>query len=982
MNELIEKIKGGSYDYGSIPFWSWNDRLDPERLRKQIRDMKALNMKGFFMHARGGLETEYMSDEWYDCIEASIDEAKKLGMEAWAYDENGWPSGFAGGKLLEDPENFAVYIEGDFFEEYPNLADDTLVIYAFDKKGIPTVCNAPVDECKKYLLITMKFDGSYVDTMREDIIDKFIEATHEKYKKRFYEDFGGTMPGFFTDEPQYYRWRTPYSIKMDEWFVEEYGYSVKEALPSLFCDYEGAETYRYDYHKMTNKKFTESFSKRLYDWHEQNGARLTGHFVEESTLYGQMMCCGDIMPQYQYEHIPGIDYLGRRIQSDVAPKQLGSVCAQLGRKKALSEMFGCCGWDVTPRELKSIAELQYVNGINVMCQHLYPYSIRGQRKRDYPAFYSEHSLWKRDQATFNEFFNRLGYTLAMGEEYADTLLIHPMHSAWLYFKRIEMKTSVKDLDDELVRITELLSGNGVAYHFGSEAIMKNIAYVENGKMIVGKCVYKTVIVPPCDTLDRSTVELIERFKAEGGKVLTSHNRIPNRIDGRRENIDVLANCDNIFDPDIFSVIKNDQKIVLDRAEKDTKIRVMTRETELGKIIYVVNLSVNDTEKLRLTVKDCNSLGELDLSSLTVKPLVGRRIEGGVEIEFELEANGSVLFCECDAPNMLDCNEKENYIKLGDAFRLVEAPQNMMALDRARVSRNGGAFGELMPIERIRDELLSDRFNGQLTLSFPFEVREIPETLSVISEFIGAENLRVNGNKVKIGSESAIDPSFKVTDIAKFITVGENTVEFSIDYWQSDYVYYVLYGGVSETLRNCLVFDTEIENIYLFGGFSLDMKRENFIAGENNSYRYDPRNGMTLVRQNSAPDVRNVVTDGYPFYCGEISYEFELDYRLGDPSILRLDGRYATIGVCVNGESAGTILLSRTLDIKKYLKTGKNVIRLTLCNNYRNLFGPHHRAEGEPLSVSPKSFSFEGKWIDGKCEEFDPGYSFVRFGIDI
>ena len=69
-----------------------------------------------------------------------------------------------------------------------------------------------------------------------------------------------------------------------------------------------------------------------------------------------MMCIGGVMPFYEYEHIPGIDYLGRGLTDDVAPKQLGSACAQLGKKKTLSEMFGCCGWDVSPTELKRIEE--------------------------------------------------------------------------------------------------------------------------------------------------------------------------------------------------------------------------------------------------------------------------------------------------------------------------------------------------------------------------------------------------------------------------------------------------------------------------------------------------------------------------------------------------------------------------------------------------------------------------------------------------
>ena len=83
--------------YRPVPFWSWNDKLDPAELRSQIQEMHKQGLGGFFMHARGGLQTAYLSPEWMECVNACLDEAKKLGMEAWLYDENGWPSGFGGG---------------------------------------------------------------------------------------------------------------------------------------------------------------------------------------------------------------------------------------------------------------------------------------------------------------------------------------------------------------------------------------------------------------------------------------------------------------------------------------------------------------------------------------------------------------------------------------------------------------------------------------------------------------------------------------------------------------------------------------------------------------------------------------------------------------------------------------------------------------------------------------------------------------------
>ena len=83
--------------YRPIPFWSWNEKLDVEETKDQIHKMDQVGIGGFFMHARGGLQTPYMGEEWFDNVQASIDAAKETGMRPWAYDENGWPSGFGNG---------------------------------------------------------------------------------------------------------------------------------------------------------------------------------------------------------------------------------------------------------------------------------------------------------------------------------------------------------------------------------------------------------------------------------------------------------------------------------------------------------------------------------------------------------------------------------------------------------------------------------------------------------------------------------------------------------------------------------------------------------------------------------------------------------------------------------------------------------------------------------------------------------------------
>ena len=983
MKEFAKKVKDRAVEYGSIPFWSWNDKLEKEELVRQIRDMKNMEMHGFFMHARGGLQTEYMSDEWFDCIKTCIDEAKALGMEAWSYDENGWPSGFAGGKLLEDEDNFAVFVEGETVSEFPELSPDIYAVYAFDSTGIPYVAEKAIDGCDKYLVVKVGTDSSYVDVMRADVVEKFINETHEVYKKRLGDDFGKAMPGFFTDEPQYYRWKTPFSKKMNDWFIENYNYPVIEALPALFCDYEGADEYRYDYHRITAKMFTEGFSKTLYNWHEKNGVLLTGHFVEESVLNGQMMGCGDIMPQYLYEHIPGMDYLGRALTSDVGPKQLGSVCAQTGRKKVLSEMFGTCGWDVSPRELKSIAELQYANGINLTCQHLYPYSIKGIRKRDYPAFFSEHNKWQSDMKDFNIYFNHLGAMLSMGKEHANVLVIHPMHSAWLKFQREKMFSCITELDKNFAALTDMLSGNQIPYHFGSETIMADLACVKGNVISVGICDYDTVIVPALDTLDSSTVKLLSEYKKNGGKIYTFMGHLPGRIDGRIADISFLEDCEDVSVPSVLEKLKASGEIKVVGAALP-EIRMMVRKTEFGRLIYLANLSDKDFYNIAISVKNCKNMCAIDIASLAASSLRAKTTDiSDLELLVDLTARAGIVLLESEecAPARYELTAPKETLKL-DKLEPVSLPENMMALDRACVSLDGKPFGKLQPLEQIRDELLQMRFNGQLTLRFPFEIKELPKTLKVITEPFNSDSVRVNGVDVKIGEDFAIDRSFRVTDIAKCLKVGENYIDMTFRYWQRDYIYYVLYGGVSETLRNCLVFDTELENIYLVGDFRLDMKKENFTNEPNNAYRYSADLGMSLIGQRPSLDASDIVLDGYPFYCGSVSFVSKLDYKPGDPTLLRLEGRYATAHISVNGKPVGKLIFDKQIDLKDYLSEGENEISITLFNNYRNLLGPHHFHVAEPINLNPRTFSFEGAWKDGVPSTFNGNYAFVRFGINL
>ena len=205
--DIVKALDTNLTEYQSIPFWSWNDDLQEPELRRQIRAMKSAGIGGFFMHARGGLTTPYLGKKWMDLTGACIDEARKQGMDAWCYDENGWPSGFAGMKLLEDEANWEHYITCETLDHFDDTA---LGVYALDGGRIRRVYGAE-DGLTAYVTVYEKKNSSVVDILNPEIVRKFLDETHEKYYTRFGEDFGAVMKGFFTDEPQFFRWDTAYT---------------------------------------------------------------------------------------------------------------------------------------------------------------------------------------------------------------------------------------------------------------------------------------------------------------------------------------------------------------------------------------------------------------------------------------------------------------------------------------------------------------------------------------------------------------------------------------------------------------------------------------------------------------------------------------------------------------------------------------------------------------------------------------------------
>ena len=98
-----------THEFGVMPFWFWNDRLDNAEIIGQIADFESHGVGGFVIHPRIGLPTDlsWMSDALLDHYEVAIREASRRGMKVMLYDEGMYPSGASAGQVVAENPAFA-----------------------------------------------------------------------------------------------------------------------------------------------------------------------------------------------------------------------------------------------------------------------------------------------------------------------------------------------------------------------------------------------------------------------------------------------------------------------------------------------------------------------------------------------------------------------------------------------------------------------------------------------------------------------------------------------------------------------------------------------------------------------------------------------------------------------------------------------------------------------------------------------------------
>lgn len=978
-------FKNPPSEYRGVPFWSLNDKLCEEEIVRQIHEMKKGGLGGFFLHAREGLITPYLSSEWMDIIERAAVEADKLGMFAWLYDEDRWPSGFAGGKVPALGREYRPKALMLTMYERLDKVVDAIKIFKGDLQGEKVVNLEPVGEGEKeekgkiYLYFVLAYapigqpwfsNFSYVDMLNPKAVSAFIKTTYEEYYNRLKKYIGKSVPGIFTDEPnfsatgfptitfkrgpKYPPAFLPWTEKLPEIFKEKHGYNILEHLPSLFFDVGDYHKVRYDFWRTVTELFIESFSKQIFEWCDKHSLLSTGHYLYEDFLISQLTHIGAAMPHYEYQHVPGIDHLGRHIEYNLTVKQVASVANQLGRQRVLCEAYGTSGQNLSFEDRKWIGDWLYVLGVNLLNHHLELYTMRGKRKRDYPPNLFWQQPWWKYNRLIEDYFARLSYVLSQGQRIVDVLLLHPIGSAWALYTPYNT-AKVKELDRKFLWLIKELLDLKIDYELGDEILIEKYGKVEGEKIVIGRCKYSIVIIPPSLTLASSTFNLLKRFVEEGGKVIAI-KPLPTLIDGKesKELKDFLSKV-TVIELDrhgILSAFKDYQRFVAIEDGEGKNIDPLwyhLRKKDDSYILFIANTDNKNSYKAVIKIRGEFYVEEWNpLTGDVDTPYIEKSGEY-IILKKEFPQAGSLLLMLYPGRKMDVKEKKLEYetlydVNLTENWKCKALDYNALLLDYCKAKIVGSDLNEdeRVPVLKAHQKALEAGYGNLFELKFEFKVdfkREKKRDIYLVLETPEKYTIEVNGKEVRYSGEGCwIDTTFMKIKIDGLIKNGLNTI--------------VLKGKTD--------FDTELENIYIVGDFAVkNINNEDFI--------------ITDTPENLKPG--DFVLQGYPFYAGTISITSSIKIdKIPDKAILILDDLNAIVTeVIVNDKLAGHIFLHpHQINITKYLKPGENTIELRLVNSLRNLLGPHHHKAGELYAVGPESFLDEKNWTDK--------YNFVPFGV--
>ncbi len=970
--ELSELFYDPPATYRSAPLWDWNDKITKEGISFQMKEFRKAGIGGVFVHPRPGLITEYLSDEWFQLFNYTVQKGKELGMKVWIYDENSYPSGFAGGHVpaqMPDSYKHGAGLSLETQEVLTIHPDDSIeVVLRETVDGFTDITDNYDSESGKkgkYFLFKRTYPArslwyggySYVDLLYPGVTGKFLDVTMNAYKKYDKPEFGKTITGVFSDEPNLEACMTGGALirwTPDLWdaFHKRWGYDLRVHLPSLIHETGNWKKIRHDYYELILEMFIDRWARPYNKYCEENDLKWTGHYWEHGwpvPTHGF-----DEAAFYIWHQQPGIDMLGCKLDPEGlggqfgntrAVRELRSAANQAGRARTLSETYGGGGWEMDFEKMKRLVDWECVFGVNFVNQHLSYFSLEGVRKFDYPPSFSYHEPWWEDYRVLGDYIARISLATSAGEQINKTLVLQPNTTAWMYFSRVQKNDRIDSIKYHFKHFVHRLEQKHFEYDLGSENVLRQLGSVDNNGLIVGKRIYNLVVIPKdMENIDQSTFFLLSDFLAKGGQVLSFIKEI-SRIDGNNSDLGKeLRNkyperwtyVEDIDNPVVSTLLsQNDFSIV--EHQKTNEFFHQRRILSDGQLLFLINTSETEESNAEIFLKG-KSLVKLDLLSGKKYLMKAQVKDGMLHFESKLGPTGSALYyisnkyekfpeagSDCINPvrakaldNMQIKRESKNILVL-DYLDLKTSEYEQKGIHFMKALTNlfkekgidfGNPWQHKIQYKKNYLELdtLFNRDSG-FEVNYHFRISknagiEMLKNIQLVVERPELWEVRINHTRVtQNNGQYWIDKKFPVFDIGKYVNAGENTITLMAP--------------------RMSVF-AEIMPVYVLGDFSLNSLPVGF--------EIDNKKELTTNAWSQS---------GLPFYSQKVSYSQQFSIENANACYkVKLNKWNGTVcEVFVNDKKAGIIAWPPyELDVSSFVTNGNNKIKVNVTGSLKNTFG--------------------------------------------
>ena len=557
----IESFNSPDVSYSPVYVWVWNDICTREIIDVQLAEMQNLGIRAFYILPEPknfrpdsmptNLTPDYLTSEYFELCVYAVEKGKLLGMNCWIYDEGGWPSGSACGKVLKDHPEYArqtlEFYERSFSagEVYKKATPDVLATFLNDNEliedGYIFSDDTVVTEYVAEKAICRNAD--YPDLLNKDATEYFIKITHEKYASAIKDALGETVTAVFTDEPK--APSVPFNKELTEKYEAIYGESVLPYLPLIAENIPTTAENVHVLHRwydLCSRMFCDNFLTPCRKWANEHGIAFTGHMDMDHNPLGCVWGGNNfnLMRALRCFDIPGVDIIWRqlypenktKIKNDMNayngffPRYASSAAAQNGTKLAMSEIFGVAGPGLTYDIMRYTVGYQAVRGINVFNPFNFPLGRKGTLLAQELPVFTENQVYCRYLGQFNCYTERLSYVSSLGERVCETGLYYPVSD---FQCGLKAEVTAQKFDT----LGRTLEDMMVDFDIVDDDVLQVSEITEGGSMNIGRAKYKHIIIPEGAFIPDATQEALNSFIECGGRVsyeLTTLNPVI-RVEG-------------------------------------------------------------------------------------------------------------------------------------------------------------------------------------------------------------------------------------------------------------------------------------------------------------------------------------------------------------------------------------------------------------------------------------------------------------------